>query len=253
MPTIHDMDELFTKFGLSEKESNCYRFLLEQGSQTAAMLGKHIGETRTNTYMILDRLEKAKLVNIDESRAIRHYEAADPAILQKNIVERQQELKQTQRALAQTLPELRSLYNLNRLKPGVVYLEGLKGLEIMLDDMARSQEEALIIPSGDSPKIAEAWAVLQKGVNKRAKLGAKSKIIFPEAIRHEIEFKRLKKQGMTIRFWGSKEYPGEIVVYGDKCAFTTYSPSIVSTILTNDVIAQTLREIFEDIWQQSSP
>ncbi len=250
---VQRMQDILKDLGLRDKEAKCYVVLLENGRTTAAMLAKQIGETRTNTYMILENLDKVGLVETDESQAVRRYRATEPANLKRLLMNRQHELKQANTTLNQALPKLQSLYNLGQLKPGVVYLEGLDGLRAALDDMARSKETARIIPSGDSPHIPEAWDILQSGVNKRAKLGVKSKIIFPESLRTSLEFERLKKQGMTIRFWGEREYPGEFVVYGDKCLFTTYKPRVINTILTDAVIAQTLRMLFDDIWEKAKP
>lgn len=245
------MNELLIQFGLNEKEAKLYTFLLEQTVLTAAEIAKQTGETRTNTYMILERLEQDGLVEIDEGKAVRRYSAADPSVLKQTLARRQAELKQLNTTLNQTLPKLQSQYNLGQLKPGVVYLEGLGGLKTLLDDVARSREEVLIIPSQYSPDAPDAWKVLQEGVNKRARLGVKTRIIFPESARKNLEWDRLKGQKYNIRFWGGREYPGELVVYGKKCVFTTYKPAVINTILTNDVMAQTLRNLFEELWEKA--
>lgn len=245
------MQEALKQLGLNDKEAKIYLLLLEEGSLAASPLAKRAQESRTNTYMILESLEEQGLVATDDSQAIRYFKANDPVMLKQLLVSRQLELKQAQSSLNWVLPKLKSFYTLNELKPGVVYLEGLDGLRVMLDDVVRSSEEVLIIPSDYSPRVPEAWKVLQEGVNKRAKLGVKSRIIFPEAVRKDLEFDRLTKQKMEIRFWGKREYPGELVVYGNKCVFTTYMPKVINTILTDDVIAQTLRSLFEELWEQA--
>lgn len=245
------MQDVLTQLGLNDKEAKIYLILLEEGHFAASPLAKRAQESRTNTYMILESLEKQGLVTANDSRAVRYFKANDPVLLKQLLVRKQLELKQAQGSLSHVFPKLKSSYTLNELKPGVVYLEGLDGLRVMLDDMARSGDEALIIPSDYSPQVPEAWKVLQEGVNKRAKLGVRSRIIFPKALRKDLEFDRLLKQEMEIRFWGSREYPGELVVYGNKCVFTTYKPKVMNTILTDDVIAQTLRNLFEELWEQA--
>ncbi len=244
------MNDLFIRLGFSEKEAFCYHILLENGSLTASDVSKRISESRTNTYMILERLDKSGMVIIDDSLAVRRYGAADPSVLKQNLIVKQQELKRTQNLLVNYLPELNSLYNLERLKPGVVYLEGIKGLEVMLDDMARSNDEVLLIPGG--PIKGEAWETLKNGIIKRANKGIKTRAIFQEDARELIDHKLHQKQKYEVRFWGKAENPGEVVVYGNKCVFTAYEPEIINTILTNDVIAQTLRSIFEGLWAQAT-
>ncbi|MCA9332908.1 helix-turn-helix domain-containing protein [Candidatus Saccharibacteria bacterium] len=245
------MDELFTRLGFSDKEANCYKLLLENGHLTASRLSKLMGESRTNTYMILERLEKEGLVEADESESVRQYVAVDPVILKQLVTNQQLQIKQTQQLLQQTMPELRSQYNLSQLKPGVVYLEGLKGLEIMLDDMAKSKEEALLIPGG--PVTGEAWETLKTGIAKRAKLGVKTRVLFTEGSKSTIDPQLHKKQKYEVRYWEGEEYPGELVVYGNKCVFTAYEPNIINTILTNDIIAKTMRGVFEGLWANARP
>ncbi len=245
------MDELFTRFGLSQKEAKAYSILLAKGSLTATQLARESGESRTNSYMILEKLDRASLVVLDETKAVRRYEAADPSNLQKNLLAKQQDLRKTQQALNKTLPELKSLYNLNKFKPGVVYLEGLKGLEIMLDDIAKSQEEALLIPGGLIR--GEAWETLKKGIAKRATQGVRTRALFTEVERTNVDKELHKKQRYEVRYWNGKPYPGEMVIYGNKCVFTAYEPELINTIITNDAIANTLRAVFEGLWRAGKP
>ncbi len=244
------MNELFRKLGYSDKEANCYKILIESGGGlTASNIAKAIKETRTNTYMILERLEKADLIETDETQAVRRYIALDPVQLRQLVVAKQEEIKHTQRLLAQSLPDIQSLFNLGKLKPGVVYLEGLRGLEIILEDAARSMEEVLLIPG--SKIEGETWETLKRGIEKRAKKGVKTRAIFPENSRQRLDKKLHKKQKFEVRYWGKTDYPGEVVIYGNKCVFTAYEPQIINTILTNEAIATTLRGVFENLWQEA--
>ncbi len=119
----------------------------------------------------------------------------------------------------------------------------------MLNDMARSREEAILIPGG--PITGEAWEVLKAGIAKRAKLGVKTRALFSEGSRNLVDSKLHKQQKYEVRYWDGEEYPGEMVVYGDKCVFTTYEPGIVNTILTNEVMAKTLKGVFDGLWSHS--
>ncbi len=124
------MNELFEQLGIRAKEANIYRLLLENGDLTATAISVKAKESRTNTYMILEQLMELGLVTTDESKSVRRYVAADPTVLRQLFTDKQQELKLAQKYLNQNLPELKSMYNLGRLKPGVVYLEGLKGSRV---------------------------------------------------------------------------------------------------------------------------
>ncbi len=247
------MEQALIRLGLNAKEAAIYLFLLSQDSLTAAEIAKKTKQTRTNIYMILESLQQAGVVLTDDSSAVRQYKAADPQILKQLLVIQQQELKQTQQLLAQSFGKMQSMYQLGQLKPGVVYLEGIEGLKTMLDDIARTKEEVVILPSYNAPDNKEAWEVLQRGLMKRKALGVGSRTVFHEGARGTIDPAAFKKRGFDVRFWGERIYDGEFAVYGDKVVFTTFLPTIVNTILTNKVIAQTMRNLFEEVWEKAKP
>jgi hypothetical protein len=56
-----------------------------------------------------------------------------------------------------------------------------------------------------------------------------------------------------VRFIGKDIYPGELVVYEDKCAFTVYQPELIVTIITNESIAATMRQLFDELWDRAEP
>ncbi len=243
------MDELFNKLGLSQKEANCYKLLLSTGSMPVSDIAQALKENRTNTYMILDKLEKNGLISKDETKAVRRYEAIEPSGLKNILLIKQQEFRHTTTLLNRYLPELQSTYNLSKFKPGVVYLEGKKGLKIILDDMSKSNEELLLIP-GIKPE-KEVWEILLTGILKRSRKGIKTRAIFSEANREVLNKQLHKKQKYEVKYWSEPEYPSEIVVYGNKCVFTAYQPKIVITVITNEIIAMTLKGVFENLWQNS--
>lgn len=243
------MEDLFGLLNIRDKEEKVYKLLLEEGALTANDISKKTNESRTNTYMILEQLVEMGMVIQNEEKAIRRFEASDPLALQKLLLNRQQEIKKTQALLKRNLPELKSLYNLGRLRPGVVHLEGLKGLEVMLNDMAKSQKEALLIP-GTIPRN-ETWEVLKKGIEKRAKKGIRTKALFTRDSKPSLDEELHKKQKFEVRYWPGEEYPSEVVIYGNKCVFTSYEPEIVNTIITNEMIAKTMRGIFEQLWESA--
>ncbi len=55
----------------------------------------------------------------------------------------------------------------------------------------------------------------------------------------------------TNSFLSQEPLPGEIVIYGNKIAFTVYQPSLIVTIMTNETMTQTFRIIFEQLWQSA--
>jgi sugar-specific transcriptional regulator TrmB len=246
------MEEVFLQLGFSNKEARLYIFMLEAGPMTAQAIAKNNKETRTNTYMILDRLASEGLVLIDSNTPVKRFVAGDPAVLKNKLAEQQQELKQKNALLASTLPELSALFRLNQHKPGVLYLEGLKGFKALLEDNARATDSIDLIASEDIVNNHEAWAMLQKGIAKRWAKGIKTRALFNAPDDEWKSIKMLQNAGYETRRWGDNTIPGEIVVYGKKVALTVYRPTIIVTILTNDVIAETFKFVFEKLWKEAT-
>lgn len=248
------MESILQELGLNEKEARFYLYLLEEGNTTAAEVAKRLKESRTNTYMVLEKLTAENLIEIDDTTPVRLYRAADPAALKARINKQMQQIKQTHAVLQSALPELSSLFNLSQHRPGVTYLEGIEGFKTLLADNARLKQGTIdLIASNEASSNPEIWELLQRGIAKRAAKGVVTRGLF-----HIREDKRplinsFAGKNYQIRFWSQEPLPGEIVIYGNKIAFTVYQPSLVVTIMTNDIMSQTFRIIFEQLWQSAKP
>lgn len=242
------MEKALQLLGLNEKEAKFYLFLLENRSMSASEIAKQTKESRTNTYMILDRLADEGLIHAASNRGVKQYTAADPNELKKLVVAKQQEVRRDQQALSSILPELTSIYQLGQHRPGVVYLEGIKGFESFLEDMHKTGGEVSIIASNTTPQNREAWGVLQKALKKRKQKGISSRAIFHESAHEWLDKNEHLGRGLDVKFWGSDELKGEIVLYGNKVALTVYEPTIIVTVITNEILAQTFKTIFDHMW-----
>lgn len=246
------MEPVLAQLGLNEKESKFYLFLLEEGGLTAAQIANELQESRTNTYMVLEKLVSQELIAVDDTVSTRRYAAADPTSLRKLLLRQQQTLKQNQLALAGILPQLSSTYQLGQHKPGVVYFEGLLGYKSFQEDIARSDPPISVLASNVVPENKEAWEVLQKAVKKRHARGTKARIIFHNDAKNWLDIKAFEADGYEVRFWGDTPLIGEIVIYGNKVGITAYQPAVITTVITNEIISGTFRVIFEQIWDNAT-
>lgn len=247
------MEQFLLSFGLSVKEARFYLFLVEEGSMTAAEIAVRLKESRTNTYMVLEKLTTEELVETDDTMPVRRYRAADPAVFRERINRQMRQIKQTNAAINSVLPELTSLFNMTQHKPGVSYLEGLNGFKALLEDNARLKEGTIdLLASNVIQTNSAAWDLLQRGIAKRAAKGIRTRGLFYSTDQNWDEIKKFEKRGYEVRRWGKEPLLGEIVIYGSKIAITVYQPSLIVTVITNDVMAQTFRVIFEQLWQSAT-
>ena len=245
------MIDILKQLGLNEKEALFYLILLENETLTATELAKAAEESRTNTYMIIDRLQAMSLVESDSS-PVKRFTAVNPVQLQQLVIDKQEDLKALNAQLRSLLPGLNSKYQLAHHRPGVIHRQGLEGLKESFEDMTRTGKEVLIFDSDVSVHNKDAFAVILKSLAERKKSGIKSRALLHNAGREYPGIAEWpQKRNMDVRFSGDIPYEGEVAVYGDKCAFTVYVPDIIVTTITNAVIADTMRTVFENLWQHA--
>jgi len=245
------MDEVLLEIGLSEKEAQLYLALLAKPRQSAQQLAVSCDIRRTNVYHILDTLLMDGLVVSDDS-PVRQFSASDPRILKELLQRKQTQLKQASSSLATTMPQFISQYSLALDKPGVFHMAGNEGFEQLLRDMVRSKTEILLVASDYVPQDPDMLSRLRELQLARLQAGVHTRALFHGASSSNRLREEFGKRGIETRLIGETPFSGEVAIYEDNVAFTTYSPSLVVTIITNAHIATTLRLMFEQLWEKAA-
>lgn len=247
------VEQALQTLGLNEKETAFYIYLLKNGAKTGSQIAKDLNENRTNAYMVLNKLLEDGLIEVDENKAVRQFQAADPEKLKGLVVAKQQQVRQAQASLNGVLPELASLFNLGQHKPGVIYFEGAEGYRSFQDDIARSDVPICVMASNMVSENEEALEILREAEDKRNARGNTCRMVFHAPAKDFIDLKMFKGKGYEIRFWGEQPLEGEIAIYGNKVGITAYQPALITTVITNSIIADTFRIIFDQIWGSAEP
>lgn len=134
-------------------------------------------------------------------------------------------------------------------QPGISHYEGIEGIKKVYEDTLRAPcpEEILVLRSiYDSEELED---FIQEYVERRAKLGIKSRTISPPGIRHpSLSEEELLR---SLRFLPRENFslPTEISIYGDKVALISLRKDLIATVIQSQDVAETLRILFELIWQ----
>lgn len=247
------MQQTLRQLGFSEKEANIYLYLVNNQPQTAAELARSLGESRTNIYMVLEKLVQRGVIANDDNEPVRRFAAVDPSSLRNLLKDKQREVILAKQALDTALPDLITSFNLGQQRPGVVYLEGMSGLKASLSDMTKAHTKLLIWGSDLANQDPEVWRAIEAaGLQRKAK-GIETHCLFHDTAQQWPHLQDFAAKGFTVRTWGQQPFEGEIVIYDDKVAITTHAPSLIITVLTNRVIADTFRTIFDNCWQAATP
>lgn len=246
------MEDLLTALDFTAAEAAVYKHLLTEGGGTAAEIAKKTKQTRTNTYMVLNKLLERVVVVADDAQAVRRYRAASPQVLERQLREQQRALAQTKRSLDEAMPDLLAMFNLSQQQPGVIHLSGYDGLRASFEDQAKSKTELLLWGSDIKNRNPKVWQIIDKGGYKRRARGVATRALFHRGAAQWPHLSDFALKGFDIRLWGEQPSAGEVLIYDNRVTFTTYSPEIVVTVLTSEVMAQTFRGIFETCWQAAA-
>lgn len=231
--------------GLTLSQAQAYLFLVQRGKLTPAELIEETGESRTNAYMILDRLEKLRLAFKDEEDKKLVYRPNSPVGLEQ-LAERQRvKAFQLEVKIKDAMPELFNYYHSLRSQPGVRFLQGRKALlEVYKDHLDAGTDVQIFRTAADEDYFGDD---LYDYMKQRAEKGIKTELIspyFPGAEAYAKENDASLNREVT---WTPPETytaPVEITIYGSKVSITSFGEEAIATIIESPQIAEALRQIF---------
>ena len=237
-------EELLKSLGLSASQAKAYIALTQKGELTPPEVASLTGESRTNAYMVLDKLEELRLIEkITNGKRI-SYQPQNPIALERLAEERRQLFSQTEDRVKQAMPQLLSYFYSFTEKPGIRLLQGVEGLKEIYKDTLRTKEDIYFLRTPVEVKtMGEDFFIRYK--KRRVELGITTYAFTqdtPGARRHA----RTDKANKMIRTWLEPESytaPVEINVYGDKVALLAYGEDIMGVIIQNPPIAEAMRQV----------
>jgi sugar-specific transcriptional regulator TrmB len=132
--------------GLTDDQVKTYMFLLENGSLTPPQLAQVSGESRTNAYMALKKLEELGLAvraKVDKRLA---YKAISPARLEQLLDQREHALAAARQQLDESMPKLLSTYYTNAQRPGIRFYEGEDAIRNVYEDHLKNCSGRVLCP-----------------------------------------------------------------------------------------------------------
>lgn len=185
------LESLLKKIGLTDKEAKVYLATLELGEDSVQNIAKKAKVNRPNTYVILDKLIKMGLASTVERGKKTIYIAENPKELTSILEKEKREIEAREKELAESMTQLKALYNRNNNKPTVRFFEGLDGLESLdritypSDSLGTKRETKNIIPLDILEELFPDRR--KKSVGDRVKLGLKSRLIYTRSSKLNIE------------------------------------------------------------------
>ncbi len=235
------LEAILEQSGLTKKEARIYLASLELGPSSAQMIAKKAKIKRATTYDVLEALTDKGLVSTIIRSKKRYFIAEDP----KRVIKI---FKEKQKVLEGALPYLKSIYNIEEIKPAVRFYEGKEGIKAVWEEVLEDRKEALAFSSAED--LFEALPdYFPSFVERRVKLGIPTRVILRESKRAR-ERKRLGPRELReVRIIPRKfVYHAMIVIFGNKIAMFSLKKHFMAVVIESKRLTEVQRAMFEFIW-----
>ncbi|MFZ2804076.1 MAG: helix-turn-helix domain-containing protein [Patescibacteria group bacterium] len=239
-------EKLLRSLGFSESEANIYLLSLEMGPSAVQDIAKRADVSRVTTYAVVESLMQDGLMSTVQKGKKNLYVAESPERLISFVNSRVKTMEATLREIEQALPDLRLLQRGD--KPVVKLLEGIEGLRSLYEDIIKTSPKNPM-EVGNIEDIAAIFSHEQMEPYReqigRLKMGGR--ILYCGQLPHK------QRDGLESRHISHDKvfFHGDILIYKHKTAFSTFKGKLVTVIVESDVIAETMRGLFELAWHSA--
>ena len=238
---------LLRKAGLTESQAKGYLALIEHGALSPADLAEKTDESRTNGYMICEKLKQLGLATKkDGQKAI--YTPNHPSALETLAEKRRKALVRNEQEVKSGISPLIDLFYKFREEPGARTLQGVEGIkEVYLDTLQTDADIYLIRSRADTPSLGEDF--FQKYRKQRAEQGINTYSLTPYSPEGVAHVKEGSDEALlyhrTFMPESAYEAPVEIDIYGNKTVFIAFGDTQMATIIESPLVADAMRQLHQ--------
>lgn len=236
---------LVAQLGLQEREVRLYLATLELGESTVLPISKKAGIQRTYCYDILESLREKGLVSYLEKNGRRRYLAEPPEKIEHMLRARLEHFRQV-------LPELRSLYQHGGQRPNVRFYEGKAGVLAISQELTHAKRMDAI--SSTDHLYAVLGDEIDRITKKIAAHNVETRELYTQGIHPISWLAHYREPRQQIRFLPKgMKLSIDFLLYDNKLALISYEGDIHSLVIEGSSIVDSLRVLFELLWQHGEP
>ncbi|MEI6144670.1 MAG: helix-turn-helix domain-containing protein [Candidatus Berkelbacteria bacterium] len=240
-----DLKQKLETIGLSSQDAEVYLALLLVGESSAGGIIDATNFHREIVYSSLGRLEREGLVSKIDKKRIKYFQAAEPKVLVRKIVEKAQVAKDL-------LPKLENIYTETPIS--VQIFEGSEGYEEIQKDIQHTlgDGEEFYVIGGSGYGWYEVTAPFWKTYQKKI-LGRKIKML---TVTSEREAKgivgREDPRINTVRVMPANfSAPSSTLFYKDKVVIQIFGESPVAIMIKSKAVSEAYKKYFDALWSIS--
>lgn len=135
---MSNIQNILNKLDLSENEISIYTTLISLGSSSVRKIAEKAKLNRGVTYNSLKLLEQKGLVSYFHKAKNQHFIAENPDTLKKILIQKKDELENTEKNLDEFIKKLNTLSGSIQDRPVVKFYENHMGIRNLLEDVLES-------------------------------------------------------------------------------------------------------------------
>lgn len=244
-------EEILQEAGLTKAEATIYALLVKNSPCAPPKLADLAGESRTNTYKLLDSLEEKGLVSRDDTQKKLRYWANNPSNLLDELKRRRSDVETAEKRYQDSLPYLINEYFKYSEQPSIRYFHSKDGIKEIYADQINTGKPVTFIYS---PEVVTSFGTkdMHHIRNQFPKNNIHRHVFFPDVdpgIEPGVPTIPIKKSDelmQTTRTWlheGDLSAPVEWALYGDKLSVISLGTEFIGMIIESPQIAASFREI----------
>lgn len=237
--------ELLQDIGFTPPQAQTYLALIKNGSQTAPELQLVTGESRTNIYMVLDKLIELGVVEKKAAPRKTSFRALNPLALERLAEQKKRLAMEASTKVSQAMPGLLNFFFTYSEQPGVRFFQGVEELAAVYEDILRTGKPVSLLRTG-LPTENLTLPFFSSYVQKRVKKGITLDALTTRHAEANTDPDQDTEWLMT-RTWlepGAYDAPVEVNIYGDKVAYISFGQETIGMIIESPQIALAMRQMF---------
>lgn len=238
-------EKLLKSLGFTDSEAKIYLTSLEIGPASVQDLAKKARVSRVTTYAVIESLSARNLMSSVEKGKKKLFVAESPERLVSFVHLRVGEMQTTLKQIEASLEDLKLLQRGE--KPVVRLFEGQEALKAIQEDVLRTRPKFIDeFGNLDEIKIAYMDQDFSPFYAELSKFHAKRRFIalakkYEPIIRHE-------EEEVIVLPPDKFDFYGDIFVYANKIALSTFRGKHISIIIESEELARTMQALFEYVW-----
>ncbi|MFH1621206.1 MAG: helix-turn-helix domain-containing protein [Patescibacteria group bacterium] len=239
-------EKLLHSLGFTDSEAKIYLISLESGPSAVQDLAKKARVSRVTTYAVIESLMGDGLMSTVQKGKKNLYVAESPERLLSFVHSRMKTMEATLREIEVSLGDLRLLQRGE--KPVVKMFEGVEGLKALQDDILKvSPKHTDEFANIDTVSAIFTREDLQPFREELARMKISGRFLYAGNMAYS------PRKGVEARHVhpDKSTFNGDIILYRNKTALSTFHGKLITIIIESQVIADTMRGMFELAWHSS--